>query len=335
MSDKLLKRLKKTLTEVSKLLSISPSEISRNVYIRIAVDTDIQGRLNKEELGDIGGYTAARDELFPSIQEKKDGPKVLIYDIETSPIEAYVWGLWDNNVGLNQIIKDWEVLSWAAKWLGASEDSVMYMDQREGTCPKNEKEVLEGIWELLNECDIVITQNGKKFDQKKLNARFFAHKMRPPSSYRHIDTLKIAKRVFGFTSNKLAYMTDKFCTKYKKLKHGKFPGQSMWTQCLAGNQEAWEEMEVYNKYDVLSLEELYLKMAAWDNSVNFNCYHDEDYNRCKCGNSEFEKSGFHYSNAGKYQKMKCTDCGHETRKTENLLDKYKRKRMRRDLSPSH
>lgn len=331
----LKERFVATMNVVAKKLKKNVADIKRDEYVRCTVDKKVKGRLNKEEINILGGYTVAKTMYFGEGHHGKDQPKVLIYDIETAPMLGYVWRLWDNNVGLNMIHTDWYILSWSAKWLGAPEDEVMYQDQRDAKNIENDKPLLENIHKLLDEADIVITQNGKKFDQKKLNARFILNDMLPPSSYRHIDTLKIAKRVFGFTSNKLAYMTDKLCKKYKKLDHAKFVGFELWKQCMDGNLEAWKEMELYNRYDVLSLEELYNLFAAWDNSINFNCYHDEEETVCKCGSTDFKKSGFHYSNAGKYQKYKCKACGHETRDTENLLGKHKRKAMRRDLSPSH
>ena len=145
------------------------------------------------------------------------GPKVLIYDIETAPIVAHVWSLWKNDVGLNQIQSDWHLLSWSAKWLDDPPSKIMYADQRAKRNIQDDKKLLKGIWDLLNECDIVITQNGKKFDQKKLNARFILNGFQPPSSYKHIDTCEIARRHFAFTSNKLQYLTDNLCKKYKKL----------------------------------------------------------------------------------------------------------------------
>ena len=259
---------------------------------------------------------------------KRDGPKVLIFDIETSPILAHVWGLWDQNVGLNQIKSDWHVLSWAAKWLGDSPKKIMYMDQRNNKNIEDDTKILEGIWNLLDEADVVITQNGKSFDVKKLNARFIMAGLQPPSSYKHIDTKVIASSKFGFTSKKLEYMTDKLCVKYKKLPHKKFAGFSLWTACLAGNKAAWKEMEKYNKYDVLSLEELYMKMMPWDNSINFDVYRNNDTNICKCGSKEFVKRGFFYSSVGKYQRYRCSKCGFETRSRENLLTKEKRKSLK-------
>lgn len=251
-------------------------------------------------------------------------PRVLLFDIETAPILAHVWGLWDNNVALNQIVSDWYVLSWSAKWLDDPPSKVMYMDQRNAKDIEDDTKILQGIWDLLNEADIVITQNGKNFDTKKLNARFVIKGFQPPSSVKHIDTKIIASKIFGFTSNKLEYMTDKLCTQYKKLKHTKFPGHEMWRECMKGNLEAWKEMETYNKYDVLALEELYHKLIPWDNSINFNLYHDEEVHVCKCGSTSFIKNGFYYTSSGRYQKHKCKQCGAEHRDKQNLFTKEKR-----------
>lgn len=255
---------------------------------------------------------------------KLAGPKVLIFDIETAPIVGHVWSLWENNVALNQVVSDWHVLSWSAKWLDDPPTKVMYDDQRGEKDIQNDKRLLQGIWKLLDEADVVITQNGIRFDRKKLNARFILNGMQKPSSFKHIDTKVIASKNFEFTSNKLEYMTDKLCTKYKKLKHKKFPGHEMWTECLKGNPEAWKEMEIYNKHDVLALEELYHILIPWDNSINFNLYHEEEDHVCKCGSTSFHKNGFYYTSSGKYQKHKCKSCGAEHRDKNNLFTKEKR-----------
>ncbi len=131
------------------------------------------------------------------------------------------------------------------------------------------------------------------------------------------------------TSNKLEYLTDKLCTKYKKTKSKKFSGFDLWKACLSGNQAAWKEMEKYNKFDVLSLEELYNKLIPWDNSINFNVYHEALNNVCKCGSTEFRNKGYRYTNVGKYARYRCKQCGAETQSRENLLTKEKRKSLRK------
>lgn len=196
---------------------------------------------------------------------ERDVPKVLYVDIETKPIKAWIWGTFNQNIPLNMIIEDWSVLSWSAKWAGAPESEVMYSDNRtkKGDKLMNDKELLKPLWKLLDEADIVIGQNSDRFDLPKLNARFIEHRMGCPSEFIQIDTYKIASSKFGFTSNKLEYMTKKLNKKYVKQDHRKFVGFALWDQCIKGNKEAWKEMEIYNKYDVLSLEELFINLSEY------------------------------------------------------------------------
>lgn len=225
---------------------------------------------------------------------------------------ANVWKIWDENIGLNQILQDWHLLSWAAKWLG--DKRVLYADQRNTKDITDDRKILKELWDLIDQADIVVTHNGRRFDQKKIQARFIQHGMQPPSSVKHIDTFVLAKKHFGFTSNKLEFLTDKLC-KAKKLAHKKFPGFELWKECVAGNPAAWREMELYNKHDVLALEELYLKIAPWDKS-NFWVYQDEA--KCKCGSEQIIKNGWFYTESRKYQRYKCKDCGYETRARESV-----------------
>ena len=253
------------------------------------------------------------------------GPKILIVDIETAPIVAQVWGLFDQNVGLNQIAQDWYILSWSAKWLG--EDKVMYQDLRGKERTKTDKSLLKGIWKLLNEADIVVGQNSRRFDVKKLNARFVLNGFAPPSPYRQIDTMLLAKKSFAFTSNKLEYLTDKLCTQHKKIKHVEFGGFELWKECLAGNKKAWAQMKAYNIADVLSTEELYLKLAPWGTGLSFDVYGHSAKPLCNCGSAQLQQRGFNYSNAGKFQRFQCLACGSWSSSKENLLPKEQRSLM--------
>lgn len=257
---------------------------------------------------------------------KSNRPKILVLDIETKPLEGYIWSIWQEGVGLNMLKGEWSVLSWAAKWVG--EDKIYYEDQRNSKNLENDKPILKNVWKLLDEADIVLTQNGVRFDIPKLNARFIMSGMKPPSQFRQIDTLKLAKKHFKFTSNKLEWLTDNLCTKKKKLKHAKFPGFALWKECMNGNQEAWEEMKVYNIADIESLEELYFVLAPWDSTMNFSVYNDGDEDVCSCGNTKFKESGVYSTNASQFQKYKCTSCGREVRDKVNLLSKEKRKGMK-------
>lgn len=259
-----------------------------------------------------------------------NSPKVLICDIETLPIEAYTWGLFDQNVSLSQIKTDWSVLSWSAKWLG--DKKVMYQDVRDQKDIRDDRRILQGIWDLLNEADIVVWHYGSAFDHKKLNARFAINGFSRPSPYKQIDTKKLASKTFGFTSNKLEYLTEKLNTKYKKSKHKKFEGFAMWSECMKGNKAAFREMEAYNRMDVLSLEELYNTLITWYNPHDFRVYTKHEGVSCPtCSSIKIQKRGYDYTQTGKFARFQCQSCAtwfSERGGKNNLLSKEKRQSLK-------
>lgn len=249
-------------------------------------------------------------------------PNTLFIDIETAPILANVWGLWKNNVGLNQIVDDWYIMSFCAKW--ADSVDVIYMDGRD--TPESDYDMLIALHSLLNEADFVVAHNGDKFDIKKIKARMILNGLKPPAPFKTIDTLKIAKKEFAFTSNKLAYLTSKLCDTVK-LDHKKFSGFDLWAQCLRGNMEAWDEMRDYNTVDVLALEELYYILRPWSSShPTMNAMSEDETTCCpKCGSDALQKRGFHYTNKGQFQRYQCRDCSgwSSSTYTENTTNKRK------------
>ncbi len=213
--------------------------------------------------------------------------KVVTLDIETSPLKVSVWRLGEQRVNLEQVLEDWHIMAWSAKWLNQPE--VIYREARK---PSGEKSILTALWKVLDEADIVISQNGEAFDLPKIESRMMLHGLKPFSPVKHHDTYKQLKKI-GFTSHKLEYLTDKFCKKYKKLKHKKFPGLSLWKECLNGNPEAWKEMRVYNTHDVLSTEELYLNTRGWSTSkAPLLFWYKDPTRRCAyCGEYRLQKRG--------------------------------------------
>lgn len=243
---------------------------------------------------------------------KNKGPRILVIDIETSPIEAYVWGLWDQNVAVNQIMKDWKIISVAWKWVDGEPEQHDIRNQTEFS-------LLKRIRNILNEADIVVTQNGKKFDIKKINARLVIKHIKPASSFQQIDTRELAKKYFGFSSNSLEYLSDRLNKKYKKLKHKDFPGMELWTECLKGNKKAWKAMKEYNIFDVLATEELYKKLIPFGSPVNMGVYYDSTDAVCSCGSKDFMENGHFYGAAGKFKRYRCKKCWAPMKHKTNLF----------------
>lgn len=234
-------------------------------------------------------------------------PKILLFDLETAPLRVFTFGLWDQNIGLNQIDQDWFLLSFAAKWLG--NPAIYYADQSKAEDITDDTRLLKMLWHLLDEADVVVTQNGRSFDEKVANARFILKGFPPPSPFRHIDTKVLAKKRFRFTSNKLEYLSNALGVDCKKSQHKQFPGFELWSQCLKKNPEAWAEMRAYNSADVLALEGVYLKLRPWGVGVDLNPFYGDIIYRCHCGSTDFKKNGFEYTKAGKFRRFVCKHCG--------------------------
>ena len=229
--------------------------------------------------------------------------KILTFDLETAPNLAYVWGAWKQNVSLTQTVGKGYLLSFAAKWLHS--DEIIYEENR----TDNDKDLVQKMIDLMDEADIVVAHNGNKFDIPTVNARAAVHGIDPPSPYKSVDTLAVAKRYFRFTQNTLAYLTNAFGVT-EKLKHKKFPGWELWVECLKHNDEAWKEMKEYNIQDVISLEELYLRMRPWiSNHPNIGVFDELEVPVCpKCGGKHVHYRGYYNTNVGKYRKFQCQDC---------------------------
>lgn len=260
-------------------------------------------------------------------------PKILLFDVETAPILSHVWSLWDQRVGLNQVMCDWYMLSWSAKWLGEEEvyHDRLYNHLSFEENPEDDYNIIVSLWEMLDQADIIIGHNLKKFDDKKFKARCLYHGLTEPSSYRRVDTLDIAKRAFKLTSNKLDYLAT-YLKVPNKVSH---EGHGLWVKCMAGEQTAWDVMTEYNNYDVVLLEDVYLQIRHWSNNhPNVAVFYDDDYERCTlCGSVELENTGhLVFTNLASYEEVRCKCCSKLSRRSSNLLSKDKRSNLLRNYN---
>lgn len=232
--------------------------------------------------------------------------KILIVDIETSPIISYNWGIWEQNA--IEVVEDWQILCFAYKWL--SERSVRVVAQDDFKSYKanvnDDKHVVRELWSLFDEADVIIGHNSDQFDIKKSNARFMYHNLPPPAPYKKLDTKKIAKKYGAFTSNKLDDLGDTL----KLGRKEQTGGFATWKGCMAGDKKAWRRMKKYNKQDVLLDEQVYLRLRPWiDNHPSISLMTDS-INACpKCGSLNMQNRGYSFNKVTKNQRYQCNDCG--------------------------
>jgi uncharacterized protein YprB with RNaseH-like and TPR domain len=252
-------------------------------------------------------------------------PKILLLDIETTPLEAYVWQMqiWKARINDDSVISRWFMLTWSAKWLFSGEVKSMRLTGKE-VKKENDSRIVKGIWDMLNEADIVIAHNGDHFDVPNINTRFIVNGLSPTKPYLTIDTLRIAQKQFGFSHNSLNALARVF-----GLPEKIDTDFNLWKRCKDGEEDALIEMETYNKHDVEVLEEVYLKMRPWiKGHPNLALYMELDQPVCRnCGSKEIVHTGEHqYTSTGRYELMRC-ECGSYGRLRTTNYPKDKRKHI--------
>lgn len=249
-------------------------------------------------------------------KSKTRSAKILLLDIETLPGEYYAFDPKVEYLSPDKQIKDWSIACWSAKWLfddkivGESVNAQDAYNRQDG-------EILLGIWNLMEEADIIVTQNGINFDIKKLNTKFLENRLPPPMRFVNVDTLKTAKEVFGFSYNRLDELGQ-------KLGIGKKLDMSFqdWKNCLTNDKKAEQalaHMLTYCKRDIAPLlEDVYLAMLPYmNNHPNLNVYTNHSGEVCPKCEGRIKWGGKPYATAqGLFESFRCIECGATGRGTK-------------------
>lgn len=244
-------------------------------------------------------------------------PKILLLDIETANMVTRVWRLGKQRITPDQVIKDWFMLGWGAKWLFSSEVLSDFVTGKEAI-KRDDSRICKSLWKLVNQCDVIISHNGLRFDIPKINTRFILNGLQPPLPYLMIDTKKIAYKQFGFSSNALNFLGKIMLSKEKI--HTDY---QLWIDCEAGKQESIDFMETYCKGDVSLLEEVYLELRPWmKGHPNLAVMMDAKEPCCpNCGSFDLKEENHYYTTPqNKYVAVRCNSCGAVNRKAVSALD---------------
>ena len=240
-------------------------------------------------------YREIRHQILKAKEEYS--PRILFLDIETRPATAFVWGLRDQNIALNQIVDPGGTLCFGAKWKGEKE-MLFYSDWQHG-----HEEMICQAHQLFTEADAVVTYNGDRFDIPKLWGEFAQADLPPPPQPTSIDVYKAVKKL-GLLSNKLAFVGPLF-TDEGKLKH---EGMELWTKVLAGDEKAQRKMEGYCSQDVLLLEKVYDRVKAYiPNHPHMGLSGSQSCGACGSRNLRLE--GHRRTKAFRIERVQCADCG--------------------------
>lgn len=244
--------------------------------------------------------------------------KILHIDIETAPMIAYAWGLFKQNISIKQIVKPGYTLCFAAKWEGDSNKEIIFRSEKE----HGHQAMIEKAYELVNDADVVVHYNGKRFDMPILNQEFMLLGLTPPSPVRHVDLLETVKSQFRLPSNKLDYVAQ-ILGVGAKTEH---KGMSLWRDCMNGCDKAWKIMRRYNINDVVILQKVYKRLLPWIHiHPNHALFTETTKPVCpNCGSTHLQRRGFAHTHTMSYQRLHCQSCGKWSRERTNCLTKEKK-----------
>lgn|SRR5574344_163361 len=294
---------------------MSIAELTNYFLLHKSALTQGKGLLAKRLKTSEESIVAAKARAYRRLRSENK-VKILIFDVETAPMRAYVWGRWKQNVSLEATISEWFMLCWSAKWLYSGEIISDCVTPSEALA-EDDKRIVSHLWKLIDEADIVVAYNGKRADIPWMNTRFVVNGLTPPSPYFIVDPCEVAKKNFGFSSNKLDALAG-----YFNIEHKMETDFSLWDKAVRGDQKSLSYMSTYCGKDVKILEEVYLILRPYiKNHPNIGNYCSNTVEVCSsCGSIKLEpiKNKYYYTTVGKYRLYRCKDCGAISRGRVNL-----------------
>lgn len=218
--------------------------------------------------------------------------KTLIYDLEVSGSLGWAYGQWQTNMIKVEQPPILLALSW--KWLGDKKVKGVTLRDFKQASNYDDSGIVHKLWGLLDECNIAVAYNGKKFDNKMANTFFIRHHLEPVSPYLEFDPLQVARRYFKFDNNKLDYLGKLLLGEGKtEVTYG-----DCWDKLLHGAVKEQKKyaglMKRYCDQDVKLLEDIYYKLLPWSNNhPNMALCAGVDYVCPRCGkDSKFKVKAY-------------------------------------------
>lgn len=193
-------------------------------------------------------------------------PRVLYFDLESSLMVGYFFGMWQQNISMRRIKKQSHLLSAAWAYNDGEVEGVRLTPEQVKT--GDDFDVVVKMVEAINNSDLIVTFNGKKFDMKLLNTRALFWGIPPVKVVKHIDLFEQSKRVFKFPSNSMQNVSM-YLGEEGKLQTS---GSNLWERCLEWENyqvcnNALEEIFTYNKQDISATRDLHKRFQGWMKGV--------------------------------------------------------------------
>lgn len=231
--------------------------------------------------------------------------KILLLDIETSPLTAHIWRPTDQYVPMDRLQQDSFMINWGAKWVGEEKVTSGLVTSKEALM-RDDSRIVPPLADLIRKADYAVGHNINGFDLPKINARVAGLDLEPLGPVRTIDTLQLAKKNLQIAYNKLDYLGEYFGLG-RKIK----TDMELWLRCLRGETQALREMRAYNVQDVHLLEAVMEKLKPHCRNFPrlFDADHQDERLCLFCGGTfeTMQRRGYYRTQASTMVKFQCVN----------------------------
>lgn len=249
--------------------------------------------------------------LDDAIAKARAGPRTLVIDIETMAPKWYAWRSNKQYLTLPQMIEPGRVICFAAKWVDEKR-VLFYSEHHDG-----HTEMVAAAWKLLDDADVLVHYNGRRFDEKHLNRSFKQAGLSEPSSYRRVDLMTAYHK--KFTTSMGSYKLDAILIDHgleRKLENDGWP---LWVGCDEGDEKAWRDMRRYCMHDVKVTDQVRAEFWPWISGIPHQGLYSGTRAGCpSCGAMDPEQIGYVTTATGRYIEYRCRKCGGTHRGTHRV-----------------
>lgn len=235
-------------------------------------------------------------------------PKILYFDIETAPLQAWIWQPGKQYVGHKQLIEGYDeprIICLAYCW---GDGPVKSLDW--GYEEQDSRQLVQEFDEIVRQADHIIGKNSDRFDVKMVNAvRMLNGLPGLPEWMKKTDDLeKQMRKYFRLPSQSLDYIS----------KHLGFGGKDKmemqdWIDISVKNKDGKDKLRKMIKYckkDVSDTRELWYRLSEhFDPKFNMSTHTGNKV--CKwadCGSENIYISSTPVYKSSKYNVYRCNEC---------------------------
>ena len=250
-------------------------------------------------------------------------PKILFYDIETTPLLAWVWSTGEQYIGHHQLHKDrnmWDIICITYCYNDGKPAKHIDFDYNK----QDSKKLIQEFDKLVADADIVIGKNNKRFDDKMVNAIRMFHDLPCDASWIRYtgDLEKQMRKHFRLPSQSLDYISNKLGF------GGKIPMVMQdWIDIVTRHPErglkAFKKMIKYGKKDILDTRNLWNYLEKhFEPILHVGLLQDDEALRCRaCGSEKLHYHDMRGTGLTMYYRYNCQDCGFRNKTTSKAPKK--------------